>query len=100
MTEEKKDFENSNVVLVGGKPAMSYVTAAVMQFTTHNHEEVILKSRGKFISTAVDVAEITCKRFLEGKAEIKGTKIDSCDFKNKEDKPIRVSTIEITLAKK
>jgi len=46
------------------------------------------------------VAEITCKRFLEGKAEIKNIKIDSCDFKNKEDRPIMVSTIEITLARK
>lgn len=89
-----------NNIFIGGKPFMNYVTGVVMQFTTKNAEEVIIKARGKFISRAVDVAEVTSKRFLEGNVEIKDIKIDSEAFKNTEGKEVRVSTMEITLKKK
>ena len=89
-----------NSIFIGGKPFMNYVTGVVMQFTTKNASEVIVKARGKFISRAVDVAEVAAKRFLEGSVEVKGINIDSEEFQNKEGKQVRVSTIEITLAKK
>jgi archaea-specific DNA-binding protein len=88
-----------NSIFIGNKAFMNYVTAVVMQFTTKNAEEVLIKARGKFISRAVDVAEIATKRFLEGNVKVKEVKIDSEDFKNKEDKDVRVSIIEIILAK-
>lgn len=71
-----------------------------MQFTTQNAETVIVKARGKFISRAVDVAEVATKRFLEGNAVVNSIDIDSEDFENKEGKKVRVSTIEISLARK
>ena len=86
-----------NSIFIGGKPFMNYVTAVVMQFTTKNSEEVVIKARGKFISRAVDVAEVACKRFLESKIEIIDINIDSEEFENKEGKQVRVSTMEITL---
>ncbi len=89
-----------NSIFIGGKPFMNYVTGVVMQFTTKNASNVIVKARGKFISRAVDVSEVACKRFLEGSAVVKDIKIDSEDFKNKEGKDVRVSSIEITLGKK
>lgn len=89
-----------NTVFIGGKPFMNYVTGVVMQFTTKNANEVIVKARGKFISRAVDVAEVSSKRFLEGKVVTKDIKIDSEGFQNEEGKDVRVSTIEITLSKK
>lgn len=89
-----------NTVFIGGKPFMNYVTGVVMQFTTKDATEVIVKARGKFISRAVDVAEVASKRFLEGNVAIKDIKIDSEGFQNKEGKDVRVSTIEITLGKK
>jgi len=89
-----------NNIFIGGKPFMNYVTGVVMQFTTKNADEVIIKARGKFISRAVDVAEVASKRFLEGTVEVKGIKIDSEGFKSEEGRDIRVSTIEITLGKK
>ncbi|MDI3473836.1 MAG: archaea-specific DNA-binding protein [Candidatus Woesearchaeota archaeon] len=89
-----------NSVFVGNKNFMNYVTAVVMQFTTKDAKEVIVKARGKFISRAVDVAEVATKRFLENQVEVKDIKIDSEEFQNKEGKDVRVSTIEITLAKK
>ncbi len=90
-----KDADNS--IFVGDKPFMNYVTGIVMQFTTHNQEEVIVKARGKYISRAVDVSEMALKRFLKDKIRIKDIAIDSEEVENREGREVRVSTIEITL---
>ena len=73
-----------------------------MQFTTQNSDEVTIKARGRFISRAVDVAEVATKRFLMGQIRIadKGVKIDSEEFENKEGNKVRVSTVEIRLVRK
>ncbi len=92
--------ENDHTIFVGSKAFMNYVTGVVMQFTTQNASEVTVKARGKFISKAVDIAEVALKRFLEDQIEGKGIKINSEEFTNKEGKQVRVSTIEITLKKK
>ena len=86
-----------NCIFVGGKPFMNYVTGIVMQFTTKNAKEVTIKARGKFISRAVDIAEVTTKRFLKDQVKVEDIEIDSEDFNNKEGREIRVSTIEITV---
>ena len=86
-----------NSIFIGNKPFMNYVTGVVMQFTTKNAGDVIIKARGKFISRAVDVAEVASKRFLENSVSVKGINIDSEGFQNNEGRDIRVSTIEITL---
>jgi len=91
---------DDNSVFIGGKPFMNYVTGVVMQFTTKNAPEVIVKARGKFISRAVDVAEVAARRFLVGQVDIGDIKIGSEEFQNKEGKEVRVSTIEIGLKKK
>ena len=91
---------SDNNIFIGGKPFMNYVTAVVMQFTTKNADEVIIKARGKFISRAVDVAEVSSERFLDSAVEVKEIKIGSEGFKSEEGKDVRVSTIEITLGKK
>jgi archaea-specific DNA-binding protein len=110
MTEEENMAEKTeipvkksddNVVFIGNKPFMNYVTGVVMQFTTKGSKEVIVKARGKFISRAVDVAEVSRKRFLkEQDIVVKDIKIDSEEFENQEGRKVNVSTIEITLAKK
>lgn len=92
-------MDKDNQVFVGTKPFMNYVTSLVMQFTTKGADEVFLKARGKFISKAVDIVEVTTKRFLKDQIVVKDIKIDSEDFKNKEGRDVRVSTIEITLVK-
>ncbi len=91
---------DDNSIFIGGKPFMNYVTGVVMQFTTKDANEVIIKARGKFISRAVDVSEVATKRFMENKIEVKEIKIGSEDFKTDEGKEVRVSTIEIVLVKK
>ena len=88
-----------NIVFVGNKPFMNYVTSVVMQFTTKSAPEVIVKARGKFISRAVDIAEVAVKRFLKDQIKVKNIAIDSEGFQNKEGKDVRVSILEITLQK-
>lgn len=92
-------MEEENSIYIGQKPFMNYVTSVVVQFTTKGAEEVIVKARGKFIARAVDVAEVACKRFLKDTIYVKDIKINSEEFKNQEDRDVRVSTIELVLAK-
>ena len=90
---------SDNLIFIGTKPLMNYVTAVVMQFTTKNAESIAVKARGKFISRAVDVAEVATKRFLEGQAEIRKIMTNSEEFTTPEGKHVRVSSIEITLGR-
>tara|TARA_Y100000310_G_scaffold344771_1_gene459372 strand:- start:1364 stop:1663 length:300 start_codon:yes stop_codon:yes gene_type:complete len=96
MTEKADD----HVIFIGNKPLMNYVTGVVMQFTTQQAEEVVVKARGKFISKAVDIAEVATKRFLKDQVDLHNITINSEEFKNQEGKQVRVSTIELTLKKK
>ena len=97
MTTNQSD---DNKIFIGGKPFMNYVTSVIMQFNTKNAEEVIISSRGKFISKAVDVAEVARKKFLKDlNLSIKEIKIDSQEFQSKEGKTISVSTMDIVLKK-
>ena len=101
MTEEtEKIRSDEHTVYIGSKPFMNYVTGVVMQFTTQGADEVMIKGRGKFITRCVDVAEVATKRFLQGQIEVKDVKLDSEEFKNREERDVRVSTIEITLRRK
>jgi DNA-binding protein len=86
-----------NTVLIGKKPAMNYVLACLTLFQ-NGINEVHIKARGKAISTAVDVAEITRKRFAT-EAKLKEIKIDTEQLKNAETNTMsNVSSIEIILA--
>ncbi len=100
MKNEENTGARDNTVFIGSKPFMNYVTGVVMQFTTQGASEVMIKARGKFIARAVDVAEVAAKRFLESTVKIVDIKVDSEEFENKEGRQVRVSTIEIALAKK
>lgn len=92
-------MNEDNVIFIGEKPFMNYVTGVVIQFTTQGATEVVIKARGKFISRAVDVIEVVRNRFLQGQVKVQDIQIGSEEFKNKEGKDVRVSTIDITLVK-
>jgi DNA-binding protein len=96
-TEEKRT--DDNIIYVGSKPPMSYVLAVVTQFQGSGSEEVVIKARGRAISTAVDAAEITRNRFVKD-AEIKEIKIDTESITNEEGRTSNVSSIEIILKTK
>ncbi len=95
--QQQSSGKDENRVFIGMKPLMSYVTAVVMQFTAKNAASTTIKARGKFISKAVDVAEVATKRFLEGQAAIRGIRTNSEAFQNREGRNVTVSTIEIVL---
>jgi DNA-binding protein len=59
--EERKTDEN--VIYVRRKLPMSHILSVVTQFNGNGTKDVILKARGKSISTAVDTAEIERNRF-------------------------------------
>ncbi len=92
--------DKDNIIFVGIKPFMNYVTGVVIQFKTKNQEEVIVSARGKFISKAVDITEVARRTFLKDEnIKVKDIKISSEAFENKEGKRIHVSAIEIVLVK-
>jgi len=92
--------ENSKIVFVGNKTPMDYVLAIITGLSANDAKEITLKARGQSITTAVDAAEITRKRFLKdlkvGKVTI-GTQ--EMPPREGETKARMVSTIEITLIK-
>jgi len=90
---------DDHAIFVGGKPFMNYVTAVVMQFTTKGANTVVVRSRGKFISRAVDVAEVVQSRFLKDQVGVTNMAIDSEEFQNKEGRTVRVSTLDIHLSR-
>lgn len=95
--EDGKRLIDENIVFIGSKPLINYIKSIMMQFNKKNTQEVIIKSRGKFISKAVDAAEIS-KRMLEKQAvKIKGISIASESFE-KEGKRTNVSTMDIVLS--
>ncbi len=98
-TAKEKRRNDENVIYVGRKPPMSYVLAVVTQFQSSGSDEVVLKARGRSISTAVDTVEIVRNRFVKD-AKLKDIKISTESITNEEGRTSNVSSIEICLAKK
>jgi DNA-binding protein Alba len=92
--------ERSGIVFIGNKPTMSYVLAIITSLSASNAKEITLKARGRAITTAVDVAEITRNRFLK---DLKISKIaigtEEMPPREGENRARMVSTMEIILTK-
>ena len=86
----------TNIVYIGKKNFMRYVTAVTTQFTVLNNRTVMIIARGNFIKTAIDVAEVVCRQFLVDRLN-KKVSIDSKEFADDSGKTIRISTITIEL---
>ena len=86
----------SNVVFIGRNPPMSYVLAVLTGFSSSKSEDVILKARGRAITTAVDVAEITRRRFMK-ELSVSKIIIGTEELPRDGGGTRAVSTIEITL---
>jgi DNA-binding protein len=57
-------MSEDNIVYIGRKPAMTYVMAVLATFNNQETDRVLIKARGRAITTAVDVAEITRNRYM------------------------------------
>ena len=77
---------------------MSYVLAVITCFNTANTKEVTLKARGQAITTAVDTAEITRRRFMEN-MKVSKIQLGTEEMPVEEGGTRAVSTIEITLTR-
>ena len=97
---EKKEIDTeSNIIFVGNKPPMNYVTAIMAVLNSGSFTEVVLKARGNAISRAVDAAEITRNRFMTN-MEVKKIDIGTEAVTNEDGRKSNVSSIEICLAMK
>jgi len=89
---------DSNTVYIGNKPTMNYALAVITNFNQSETKEVVLKARGRSITTAVDVAEIVRHRFMKD-LEVSNVELGTEEMppREGENKSRMVSTIEITL---
>src|SRR3989338_2541849 len=92
------DIIEKNIIFIGSKPIINYIRSVSIQLNENNLKEVIIKSRGKYISKAVDVAEISKRNLSNLKVHIKNIEISSEEFENN-GKKTNISCMEITLAK-
>ena len=87
------------VVFIGNKPPMSYVMAVITAMSS-GISEITLKARGKAITTAVDVAEITTNRFMKDlKVTAIGIGTEEMPPREGDTRSRMVSTMEIKLKK-
>lgn len=96
---KKKGGNGSQIIYIGKKNTISYVLVAVT--ILNKSDQCVIQARGRQISKAVDVAEITRRKFLQDMVEVTGVLIGSEEIKSDEEgmPPKTVSTIEITLKK-
>ncbi len=87
---------DNNIVYIGSKPVMNYCTAVLQVMA--NNDSVRLMARGRAISHAVDVAEITRNRFLTNLV-VDSIDIDTEKLESEKGEPRNVSNITITLKK-
>jgi len=85
-----------NIVFVGKKPPMTYITSIITAFTIY--DEVIVKARGRSISLAVDTVEILRRRFMKD-IEVKSIKIGTDELKTRDGTLKPTSTIEVILTR-
>jgi DNA-binding protein len=88
--------QDQNVVYIGRKPVMSYVLAVMTHLNRPDATEVVLKARGSAITTAVDTAEVTRRRFMET-LQIDKIDVGTEELTQQDGRTRAVSTIEITL---
>jgi len=86
-----------SVVLVGRKPVMNYVVAALTFFNA-GAKEITIKARGRAISRAVDTVELMRRAFMKD-LQIKDIRIGTEQLQRAEGGTVNVSTIEIIVAK-
>jgi archaea-specific DNA-binding protein len=99
-TTEKPEEKKPEVVFIGNKPPMSYVMAVITAMSSGNINEIMLKARGRAITTAVDVAEITTNRFLKDlKVTAIGIGTEEMPPREGDNRARMVSTMEIKLSK-
>ena len=96
-TSTEPDPDERDVIFVGTKPILSYVSATLTQLSTRH--TVTIKARGKRITQAVDVSQMIVKRMNTVGYVISDVRILSDSLTSQDGKLRNVSTIEIDITK-
>jgi DNA-binding protein len=94
----EKEGKEQNIVYIGRKPVMTYVMAIINDFTGLDTSKVILRARGRAITTAVDAAEVTRRQFMH-ELQVSNITIDTEELPQESGRTRAVSTIDITLTR-
>ena len=94
----KTESRRQDVVYIGKKPLMAYVTSTLIQLA--NVKSVSIVARGMSISRAVDVAQIISRKTEHTGYSIGDIKIDSVPMESKDGRTRNVSTIDIKVERK
>jgi DNA-binding protein len=84
------------IVFVGKKPAINYVMATTLQIN-RGVKKIVLKARGRSISRAVDVAEITRLKYFPGKLRITDLRTGTEEIIDENGSRRDISVIEIEM---
>ena len=96
-SDSPQKSEERDVIFVGTKPIMTYVSATLTQLSTR--QTVTIKARGKKITQAVDVSQMIVKRMASVGYVISDVRISSDSLTSQDGKQRNVSTMEIDLSK-
>ncbi|MCH8975007.1 MAG: DNA/RNA-binding protein AlbA [Thaumarchaeota archaeon] len=96
--KEEQARSERNVIFVGKKPLMTYVTATLTQLA--GLPTVTIKARGRTITQAVDVSQMIVKRMNAVGFEISDVRIASDSLESQDGRMRNVSTIEIDVSRK
>ena len=97
-TKPEGTSQAENVVLIGKKPVMNYVTACITFFNS-GEKQVIVKARGRAICKAVDTVELLRRAFVKNLI-VKDIALDTEELVRAEGgQKSNVSSIEIIVSK-
>jgi len=96
-TDDDSEKRLRNVIYVGTKPIMTYVTATLTQLS--GQPTVTIKARGKRITQAVDVSQMIVKRMNSVGYIVSDVRIASDSLTSQDGRQRNVSTIEIDIKK-
>ena len=96
-TNSTQTTEERNVIFIGTKPILSYVSATLTQLSTR--PTITIKARGKRITQAVDVSQMIIKRMDTVGYVISDVRISSDSLTSQDGKQRNVSNMEIDISK-
>ena len=96
-TDDDSEEHIRNVIYVGTKQIMTYVTATLTQLS--GQPTVTIKARGKRITQAVDVSQMIVKRMNSVGYIVSDVRISSDSLTSQDGRQRNVSTIEIDITK-
>ena len=95
--KEEQTYKTRDVIFLGSKPIMTYVTATLTQLASL--PMVTLTARGKRITQAIDVSQMIVKRMDEVGFVINDVRTSSDSLTSEDGRVRNVSNIEIDIKK-